>query len=499
MHEAELMAKSIATLRNLEAKNALVRWSRSAEEREEKLRKMRGTLYVLGDGHKTKKCLNSWKEFVGRNQRAMLSVARLFGGQKRKAWDRWHTFRVQNSKAFSRMLSAFSSALRKSFTEWASNSAYNGAAYKALAYWSNAGLRRSFLKLAGGLEALYAARRAMGMFMNQGLNKGFNSWLGHLERRAVMRASLMAMVHAATKKCLNTWAAEAERRAEARAKFEAAAFTLRNLPLKKAYNSIKAAAEGNAPLRRAMAHWKNQPLSRALFFLKANAAMLRQLKAQVHRWKHGKLSAALNSWIARTSKRGSSAQRAVMGIINRPQRLALNSWLAFAAGRRRLAGLLNTFRSPAKRRGFNQWRAVTKTSARKGPKSPPKSPHQWRMIKAMTWRECCSWLTRVGIPVSRSPPTLIRTLKEGFVYQELVRKISPAYYIRHKVAHCHETNGVFLMVQQFLDTELVISFIGCQKLDVIALESGKAIDHLQLVMLFKTILVGVHEREGVHK
>ena len=499
MHEAELMAKSIATLRNLEAKNALVRWSRSAEEREEKLRKMRGTLYVLGDGHKTKKCLNSWKEFVGRNQRAMLSVARLFGGQKRKAWDRWHTFRVQNSKAFSRMLSAFSSALRKSFTEWASNSAYNGAAYKALAYWSNAGLRRSFLKLAGGLEALYAARRAMGMFMNQGLNKGFNSWLGHLERRAVMRASLMAMVHAATKKCLNTWAAEAERRAEARAKFEAAAFTLRNLPLKKAYNSITAAAEGNAPLRRAMAHWKNQPLSRALFFLKANAAMLRQLKAQVHRWKHGKLSAALNSWIARTSKRGSSAQRAVMGIINRPQRLALNSWLAFAAGRRRLAGLLNTFRSPAKRRGFNQWRAVTKTSARKGPKSPPKSPHQWRMIKAMTWRECCSWLTRVGIPVSRSPPTLIRTLKEGFVYQELVRKISPAYYIRHKVAHCHETNGVFLMVQQFLDTELVISFIGCQKLDVIALESGKAIDHLQLVMLFKTILVGVHEREGVHK
>ena len=75
---------------------------------------------------------------------------------------------------------------------------------------------------------------------------------------------------------------------------------------------------------------------------------------------------------------------------------------------------------------------MTKTQ-RKGPKSPPKSPHQWRMIKAMTWRECCSWLTRVGIPVSRSPPTLIRTLKEGFVYQELVRKISPAYYVRHKV------------------------------------------------------------------
>lgn len=172
----------------------------------------------------------------------------------------------------------------------------------------------------------------MSMFLNQGLNKGFNSWLGHMERRAVMRASLMAMVHAATKKCLNTWAEEAERRAEARAKFEAAAFTLRNLPLKKSFNSIKAAAEGNAPLRRAMAHWKNQPLSRALFYLNANAALMRKLKAQVYCWPHGKLSAALNSWIARTSKRGSSAKRAVTGIINRPQRLALNSWLAFGGG-----------------------------------------------------------------------------------------------------------------------------------------------------------------------
>ena len=74
------------------------------------------------------------------------------------------------------------------------------------------------------------------------------------------------------------------------------------------------------------------------------------------------------------------------------------------------------------------------------------------------------------------------------MYIELVHKISPAYYVRHKVAQCHESNGVFLMAQQFLDPELVISIIGCQKLDVIALEAGKAIDHLQLVMLLKTLL-----------
>ena len=240
----------------------------------------------------------------------------------------------------------------------------------------------------------------MALFMNQGLNKGLNSWLAHMERRALMRTALLAMVHRATKTCLNTWVAEAERRAAARAKFEAAAFTLRNLPLKKAINSFRAAVAANAPLRRAMAHWKNQPISRALFALKAHAAMLRKLKAQMHRWKHVKLTKALNSWIARTSKRGSARKRAVLGIINRPQRLALNTWLSFWRGRRRLAGLLNTFRNPAKRRGFNQWRAVTKPSGRKGPKSPPKSPHQWRMIKAIPG------LT----PTPTATPTLTLTL-----------------------------------------------------------------------------------------
>lgn len=401
--------------------------------------------------------------------RVLQNVAKVFRRDLRRAWNRLHDRGVKAERVHRLMLTVFTATLRKGLKSWTSNSAYLNGAFKALAYWRNAGLRRAFLKLAAGLDKLYAARRAGWQFMSQGRLKGLNRWFVFLERRAAMLASRMAMVHAATKRALNTWAAEADRR-----------------------------KKQNAPLKRAMAHWQNQPLSRALHALRKHAAVRRKLRAQLRRWVHGKLSAALNSWVARTSKRGSVTKRAVMGVINRPQRLALNSWLAYAAGRRRLRGLMHTFRNPAKKRGFTQWRSVTR-SRPKMPKSPPKSPHQWRMIKAMTWRECCSWLTRVGIPVSRSPPTLIRTLKEGFVYQELVRKISPAYYVRHKVAQCHETNGVFLMVQQFLDTELVISFIGCQKLDVLALEAGKAIDHLQLVMLFKTILVGVSEREGVHK
>jgi len=302
------------------------------------------------------------------------------------------------------------------------------------------------------------------------------------------------MVRSASRRCLNSWKGYAEERALIRERARAALFTLANVPLKKAVNKLKAAAEGMKPLKRAMAHWRNKPLVHAWYKLIAHAAKLRKIKGQLYRWKNRKLGMAMNAWVARTPKRGSAKRRAIRAIIHRPQRTALNTWLQYVAQKARLRGLLNTFANPGYRRCFKAWKE--RYGRTKKPKEPPKSPQQWRMIKAMTWRECCSWLTRVGIPVSRSPPTLIRTLKEGFVYQELVRKISPAYYVRHKVAQCHESNGVFLMVQQFLDTELVISVVGCQKLDVIALEAGKAIDHLQLVMLFKTLLESQKDAPG---
>jgi len=47
-----------------------------------------------------------------------------------------------------------------------------------------------------------------------------------------------------------------------------------------------------------------------------------------------------------------------------------------------------------------------------------------------------------------------------------VRRISPYYFLRHKVASSHErgAGSVFIMVQQFFDTEIVMSVVGCQKI-----------------------------------
>jgi len=447
---------------------------------------------VLGDGYKVKKCLNSWKGFLEMNRKVLKGLVALTRRSEYKAWNRWYDRCVKAGEVRAKMRGALSIALRKGMNSWKEVHAGVLHAKASMAHWKNAGLYKSWRKWSGGLANLAQIRRSLKHLMQHNLVKGLNSWLLFMERRATMRSALMSLVRASSRKALNSWIACAAQRKAQRERARAALFTLKNVPLRKALNSIRAMAVAMQPLKRAMAHWRNVPLTKAWYRMIEFAAKIRKFKGLVRRWRNGKMVQAFNSWVGKTSKRGSARRRALGSIIHRPQRLALNTWLAFVTQRMRLRGLLNTFANPGYKRGFNKWKTLVRRP-RKAPKSPRSPPNQWRMIKAMTWRECCSWLTRVGIPVSRSPPTLIRTLKEGFVYQELVRKISPAYYVRHKVAQCHETNGVFLMVQQFLDTELVISLIGCQKLDVIALEAGKAIDHLQLVMLFKTLLVSTND------
>ena len=115
----------------------------------------------------------------------------------------------------------------------------------------------------------------------------------------------------------------------------------------------------------------------------------------------------------------------------------------------------------------------------------------------MTWREVCAFLTALGIPVSRSPPTLLHALREGHVYQELIHRISPAYYVRHRVGHVHEQsrNYVFKTVQRFFETDLVIGVVGCQKVDIADLVGGRARVHLELLETFKTLIEARREHD----
>ena len=111
----------------------------------------------------------------------------------------------------------------------------------------------------------------------------------------------------------------------------------------------------------------------------------------------------------------------------------------------------------------------------------------------MTWREVCAWLNYIGIHVSRSPPTLLRTLKNGIVYQELVRRISVGFWVRQKVRTLIEPAAVYSMLQHFFETDLVMHTLGCQRLDVAALAAGKAIEHLELLSALRTVLEAAEE------
>ena len=82
-----------------------------------------------------------------------------------------------------------------------------------------------------------------------------------------------------------------------------------------------------------------------------------------------------------------------------------------------------------------------------------------------------------------------RDLSVHCLVQELIRKASPVYYLRHRVGHQADTAAIFVAVQHFLDAEPALSYVGCQKLDVLALQEGKAIEHLELIAIFKALLI----------
>ena len=263
MAEAELMRVASARLQNREACAALRRWAGSAAAREEKLRLMRGTLYVLGDGYKVKKCLNSWIGFLEMNRKVLKGLVALTRRSEYKAWNRWYDRCVKAAEVRAKMRGALSIALRKGMNSWKEVHAGVLHAKASMAHWKNAGLYKSWRKWSGGLGNLAQIRRSLKHLMQHNLVKGLNSWLLFMERRATMRSALMSLVRASSRKALNSWIACAAQRKAQRERASAALFTLKNVPLRKALNSIKALAVAMQPLKRAMAHWRNVPLTKA--------------------------------------------------------------------------------------------------------------------------------------------------------------------------------------------------------------------------------------------
>ena len=80
----------------------------------------------------------------------------------------------------------------------------------------------------------------------------------------------------------------------------------------------------------------------------------------------------------------------------------------------------------------------------------------------------------------------------GRIYQALLRRISSAFCVRPK-----QPRIVFMQIQQYLDTDACMRVVGCQRLDVSALEDGKAMEHLELLATLRELLeVALEQRAG---
>jgi protein SFI1 len=492
---AAIMRGALHSLKHREARKALNRWAGAAEERENRMRVMRGTLYKLGDGHKLMKALNSWRALLEHLKALRRGLSSLTHREHRKAFNKLEHNAVMTAEVKRKLMSALNVRMRKAFNSLKAAHEHLKYVLSSIAHWRRAAEVRALRTWRIYAAEVLRAKRAMMHLMNRSLVVGFNSWLSFMETRLTMRAALSAFVNVALRKAVNTWRAMVDARLLMLFTLNGAAVSLMSRELRRGFNTWRSAVEALAPLKRAAAHWGNTPLTKGFNKLSACARERRRMRGIAFRLRNRQLSKCVMSWKRNMPKR--SSRKAAGAFRHYPERKAFNSLVENMRRRRRLIGILNAFKGH--RRGFNKWKSHAKLWKERRGLRPPPPPPQLHTIKTLTWRNCVSWLKQVvpAAAVSSSPPTLLRELKDGHVYQHLVHRISPAYYVRHRVEKCHENIGVFLMMQQFLDTDAVIRIVGCQKIDVVALEAGKAIEHLALVMLLKTVLTHAEEEPSL--
>merc|ERR1712087_797122 len=119
---------------------------------------------------------------------------------------------------------------------------------------------------------------------------------------------------------------------------------------KRAINSWKQRVRDLAPLRRGAAHWRNKPATKAIFKLHFHAQKRIQIRGKIYRLQHKKLGDCYNTWVHHaTSNRQRS--RPASSWFMRAERKAINTWLHWSYQRRRLRGLLMSFKKPRYRYG----------------------------------------------------------------------------------------------------------------------------------------------------
>ena len=455
--ERERVRAVLAGLRRSGLRRTLRRWSRAAEEREAKLSKMRSTLQVLSGHHRVLKALNSWKATLRDGARRLRATTAL---HRHVAF---HGFRA-----------------------WLAAHIHERFVVAAQAHWRCRGCLGAHRRWARVVPRLARQRLAAAYFGRNAILAGMRAWLGRLERVQMLALALAAFGHLSTRRAFRDCRAKLAARAALSRRQQRHAGQLRALERRRIFRRWQAASSAATRRRALLDYWRSNKKAKALNWMRLRHAYRAHSHGVGRRLQRRRLGCAYRAWRVvcaggRRSRRLGAAF--VDGLrVFRCERKALRAWVGFAGARRKLERLVVAFRGPVRARllrgaSFGTW----KSSTRRPPSQPLGAPSHLRTIRAMTWRECCTWLNSVGIRVSRSPPALLRVLRLGSPYNELVRRIAPPFWVRHKLAHVHDPRTLFCAIQQLFDTERVVTVVGCQRLDVGELVSGRALEHLELL------------------
>lgn len=374
--------------------------------------------------------------------------------------------------------------LRRGLAGWIVSYEYERFELSARAYRERRSRLSALRRWAARVTVAETAAASARFWLRRVLGSALRLWLLELNRISVLQLAADAWRSMAAARAHARWVHRATMWAVLDGRLRRAKLALRGLEVRISLRTWRRTAHTLGPLRRCVARWawrmsRARALHRWAATTRAAGGRRRSLRMALHR----KMHRALHLW--RTSHaylRRTAGRIGATSWLRRAQRRALQIWARRA---RRAGRLVRLVRSVHRARlAFKHWRAAT----RRRPLEPLGAPINLRTIRAMTWRECCVWLAAIGIRVSRSPPALLRTLKSGAPYKELIRRISAPFWVRHKVAAVGQPRLIFGLLQQLFDMALVVRVLGCQKLDVSSLEEGKALEHLELLACIREVL-----------
>ena len=455
---------------------AFTRWSTSHAERELKLCKMRTTLQALAGGHRILRALNTWKFELCAAVHRLRAASTLLERLALIAFRRWAAVCACERFACERF------------------------AVAAFTLWRHRSLRRSarrWRKVGRGLDQ-QASCVACAHFAQCLLRIGLRTWLGALEMCQMLVLASAALGHFSARRALKRWRTHAATHGLERHKGRHAAgvrrATVRLAALRRWQCAVVSAIASHDLLSRAFeADWRAVA---GAFLVKLREAVAHSAltQDQLLQWRQRRVGHWLYQWRVRCAWT-CHVHRVHKLLAHLPERRALYRWMGRLQIHRRLHMLANTFRPLHQRRA---WFRIWRDHARRSPLVSLGAPNHLRPIRPMTWRECCTWLGSEGVRVSPSPPVLLRALRTGAPYNELVRRIAPPFWVRHKLARVNDPRVLFGLIQQLFDTESFVHVLGCQRLAVGELVDGKALEHLELLAVMREVLeLRLLEQHGV--